>query len=204
MKLVLYIRGQRGLERSPTAVKQQLDYLEDFANGQGATVAGIFGDPIPEGEGHIGPVPELYAAMERCRETDATLVYLTMGAWRRNPLFFQALREFEAEGGRVLRQSSQPFQAELEKAKKAFQVHAQRSKSGRKGGRGKRIQSNNYIKQNILDQMEALREQGLTFPRVAAALNAAGLTTFSGKPWTEDTVRKVYRAQQRAKKGSRR
>lgn len=199
MKFVLYIRGQLDHRPSPTAADKQLAYLREFADSERASVEGEFSDPIPEDDGHIGPVPQLHAALDLCRETDATLVYLTMGAWRRNPLFFQAIRDFRNDGGKVIARLSTRFHNDLEAAKQAFRVHVQRTKSGRKGGQGKRLQSKSYIEQNILNQIEVLREQGLTFPRIAADLNAEGKTTFSGKAWTKDTVRAVYRVQQRRK-----
>ncbi|KJS41163.1 MAG: hypothetical protein VR70_05280 [Rhodospirillaceae bacterium BRH_c57] len=193
MRFVLYIRGQLDCRPSPTAANEQRKYLREFADTERATVEGTFSDPIPEVDGYLGPVPELHKAIELCRETDATLVYLTMGAWRRNPLFFQAIRDFEAEGGNVLRQTSKTFHDKLEVVREAFCVHVQRTKSGRKGGLGKRRQSTIYIKQNIIDQLVGLREQGLTFARIAETLNAEGKTTFSGKPWSPDTVRKVLK-----------
>lgn len=216
-------KAQAGADKD--GFPRQREAVAKFAQRNGHDIVGEFRDEGVSGTRELENRPALAALIDRIASNGVRIVLVERADRLARDLMIGEviLRELSKRGARVLTADGQDLTtgngdptrklirqvlgavSEFEKSVLVLKLRAARD---RKRGRGERVEGVKPFgffpgERAIIERMRALRRKprkgaALSFAEVAAALNAEGIPTRSGKPWAAQTVGVILR---REKKG---
>ena len=217
MEALTYLRVSGKGQLDGDGFERQQQAIASFAQAAGLSIAQEFREQGVSGTTDLEERPALLALVERLAGNGVKTVVVERADRLARDLMVQEaiLRQLGAVGARVLTadgvdltDSSDPTRVLLrqilgavgqwDKTVTVLKLKAARTRLRQRQGRCEGVKPYGSLagEQATRATLLKLRQQGLSWSRLAAAANEQGLSSRSGRPWTAQSVRWILRGRQ--------